>query len=60
MKDEYRKEVYLGKSGTVVLHVSKDAKRLLIEFDTDARGLDKSGLNGFIDALRKVRDRMER
>jgi len=52
--------VDLGRCGSVTLHVSKDRKRLLLEFDTEPEGLDKSGLNGFIDALKKVRDHMER
>jgi hypothetical protein len=32
----------------------------LLEFETEPEGLDKSGLNAFIDALKKVRERMER
>jgi hypothetical protein len=57
---EVPKKVDLGRCGSVTLHVSKDRKRLLLEFDTEPEGLDKSGLNGFIDALKKVRDHMER
>ncbi|GIK86323.1 MAG: hypothetical protein BroJett026_18040 [Betaproteobacteria bacterium] len=44
----------------MILHLSEDHKRLLIAFDVDGRGFDKSGLNGFIDALKKVRDKMQR
>jgi hypothetical protein len=60
MKEQYPKKVDLGRCGAVTLHVSKDSKRLLLEFETEPEGLDKSGLNGFIDALKKVRDRMDR
>jgi hypothetical protein len=37
-----------------------DAKRLLLEFETEPEVLDKTGLNAFIDALQKVRKRMVR
>jgi hypothetical protein len=60
MKDLPKKKVDLGRCGSVTLHVSKDRKRLLLEFETEPEGLDKSGLNGFIDALKKVRDHMDR
>jgi hypothetical protein len=51
----------LGKSsGTITCHVSKDAKRLLIEFDVDKDGLTKTGVNGLIDALKEIRDEMVR
>jgi hypothetical protein len=60
MKEAYQKKVDLGRSGEVTLHISKDGKHLLLEFATEPEGLDKSGLNSFIDALKKVRDRMER
>lgn len=53
-------EVDLGRCGAVTLHVSPDRKRLLISFDVAPDGFDKSGLNGFIDALRKVREKMDR
>jgi hypothetical protein len=54
------KKVDLGRCGDVVLHVSADRKRLLIEFDVDAKGFDKTGLNSFIDALEKIRGKMDR
>ena len=54
------KEVDLGKCGSVKLHLSKSQKRLLVEFDTDPDGFDKVGLNAFIDALEKIRKRMDR
>ena len=61
MKDEATiKDVDLGKCGSVRLHLSGNAKRLLIEFQTDPEGFDKVGLNAFIDALEKVRRKMER
>jgi len=60
MKEKYDKKVDLGRCGDVTLHLSKGGKRLLLEFDTEPEGLDKAGLNSFIDALKKVRERMER
>jgi len=54
------KEYDLGRSGSVTLYLSDDRKRLLIAFDIDERGFSKTGLNGFIEALKKVRDKMER
>lgn len=59
-KDPIKKKVDLGRCGDVTLHVSADRKRLLVEFATDAEGFDKSGLNAFIDSLKKIRDKMER
>ena len=50
----------LGKNGTITCHVSKDGKRLLIEFDVHKDGLTKTGLNGLIDALKTIRDKMVR
>jgi hypothetical protein len=40
--------------------LSEDRKRLQIELAVDAKGLDKTGVNGLIDALEKVRDKMVR
>ena len=60
MKETYQKKVDLGRCGEVTLHLSGDAKHLLLEFETVPEGLDKSGLNSFIDSLKKVRERMER
>jgi hypothetical protein len=59
-KDKVPKTVDLGRCGTVTLHLSPERKRLLLEFDTEPAGLDKSGLNAFIDALKKTRERMQR
>jgi hypothetical protein len=59
-KDPIRKKVDLGRCGEVTLHVSASHKRLLLEFATEPEGLDKSGLNAFIDALKKMRDKMDR
>ena len=50
----------LGRDGTIKLYLSENAKRLLIAFDVDKEGLSKAGVNGLIDALKKVRDKMER
>lgn len=55
-----KKKFDLGKSGTITCHVSEDAKRLLIEFDVDSTGLTKTGVNGLIDALKKIREKMVR
>ena len=60
MKENYQKKVDLGRCGEVTLHIGKGGTRLLLEFDTEPDGLDKTGLNSFIDALKKARDRMER
>jgi hypothetical protein len=54
------KFVDLGRCGSVTLHLSKDRKRLLIGFDVHPEGFDKTGVNGFIDALKKIREKMER
>jgi hypothetical protein len=54
------KEIDLGKSGTFTLHLSDDARRLLIEFDVDERGFTKSDLNLFISNLKEIREEMSR
>jgi len=55
-----KKKFYLGKSGTIACLVSADGKRLLIEFSVDEEGLTKTGVNGLIDALKTVREKMVR
>ena len=60
MKDPIRRKIDLGRCGEVTLHLSGNRKRLLVEFDTEAEGFDKSGLNAFIDALKEIREKMER
>jgi len=60
MADSRKKKFDLGRSGTITCHVSEDGKRLLIEFDTEKEGLTKTGVNGLIDALKKIRDKMVR
>jgi hypothetical protein len=60
MADGWKKAFDLGRSGTITCHVSEDGKRLLIEFDTRKDGLSKTGVNGLIDALKKVREKMVR
>jgi hypothetical protein len=55
-----KKQFDLGKSGSVTCHVSKNAKRLLIEFNVDKDGLTKTALNGLIDALKEIREKMVR
>ena len=60
MPEGGKKKFDLGRDGTVTFHVSKNAKRLLIAFDVDKEGLTKTGVNGLIDALKKIRDSMRR
>jgi len=60
MNDAFQRKIDLGRCGAVTLHVSKGGKRLLLEFATEADGLDKTGLNSFIDALKKIREHMGR
>jgi hypothetical protein len=60
MADAKEKTFDLGKSGTITCHLSEDAKRLLIDFNVDKRGLNKTGVNGLIDALKNVREKMVR
>lgn len=60
MKDKTQKKIDLGRCGMVTMHLSEDRKRLLLEFATEPAGLDKSGLNVFIDALKKTRESMQR
>ena len=59
-KEGTKKKVDLGRCGEVTLHVASDDKRLLIEFDTEPEGFDKTGLNAFIRALKDVREKMKR
>ena len=59
-KEREDKSVDLGHCGSVTLILAQDRKRLLIGFDTEPEGFDKTGLNIFIDALKKVRDKMDR
>ena len=58
--DAKQATLYLGKDGEVTCHISEDARRLLIEFGVDREGLTKTGVNGLIDALIKIRDKMVR
>ena len=60
MADSKRKSFDLGKSGDITCHVSEDGKRLLIDFDVDKKGLTKTGVNGLIDALKNIREKMVR
>ena len=48
------------RSGSATLRLAPDRKRLQIELAVDAKGLDKTGVNGLIDALEKIRDKMVR
>ncbi len=60
MKDPISRKIDLGRCGEVTLHLSGNRKRLLLEFETEPEGFDKSGLNAFIDALKDIREKMER
>ena len=55
-----QKRIDLGASGSVILHLSPDQRSLWITFDARPEGLDKTGVNTLIDALKKVRDKMRR
>lgn len=59
-EEPIQRQVDLGSCGKVVLLLAGDRKRLLIAFDVEKEGFDKSGLNAFIDALEKVRKKMDR
>jgi hypothetical protein len=48
------------RSGSATLRLAADRKRLQIELAVDAKGLDKTGVNGLVDALKKLRDKMDR
>jgi hypothetical protein len=54
------KQIDLGPCGKATLRLSADRKRLHVELAIDAKGFDKSGVNGLIDALDRVRDKMHR
>lgn len=60
MADSIKKKFDLGKSGTAICEVSEDRKRLVLELDIQKDGLSKTGLNGLIDALKAIREKMER
>jgi hypothetical protein len=60
MAEGKKKSFDLGKSGSITCHLSEDGKRLLIEFDTNKDGLSKTGVNGLIDALKSIREKMVR
>ena len=54
------KEVDLGRNGSVTLHLSDDAKRLLIEFKVGKDGLTKTDVNYLIPNLKEIREKMQR
>jgi len=60
MAEGKKKKCDLGRDGTITFYVSEDAKRLLIEFDVDKKGLTKAGVNGLIDGLKEIREKMVR
>jgi hypothetical protein len=60
MAEGTKKKYDLGKGNSVICLVSDDGKRLRLELDVDKEGLSITGLNGLIEALKKVRDKMVR
>jgi hypothetical protein len=60
MADGKKYKFDLGKSGDFSCHLSEDGKRLQIDLDVEKEGLTKTGVNGLIEALKKVRDKMVR
>jgi hypothetical protein len=57
---QQKEKLDLGKNGAITCRVSEDGKRLLIDFDVDKKGLTKTGVNGLIDALKNIREKMVR
>lgn len=60
MKDGEKKKIDLGRTGKITYIRSKDDKYVQIAIEAPDKGLDKSDLGAIIDALRKIRDKMER
>lgn len=60
MADGKKYKFDLGKSGGFNCLLSEDGKRLQVELDVEKEGLTKTGVNGLIDSLKKVRDKMVR
>jgi hypothetical protein len=60
MAKEWSNKFDLDRKSAVACHLSEDRKRLRVEFDVEKEGLTKTGVNGLIDALEKVRDKMVR
>ena len=60
MKEPIEKTYELGRGGKVTLHVTADRKRMLIKGEIEPEGLDKAGLHALIDALKSIRDKMDR
>lgn len=60
MADGKKYKFDLGKSGDFSCLLSEDGKRLQVDLDVDKEGLTKTAVNGLIDALKKVRDKMVR
>jgi hypothetical protein len=60
MEETYSKKFDLGRSGDVTLHLFKGNKRMHLVFELESEGLDKTGVNALIDALKKVREKMNR
>lgn len=60
MADVIKKKFDLGKSGDLACEVSEDRKRVIIALKTEDEGLTKTGLNGLIDALKAIREKMVR
>ena len=60
MGNKKSKHVDFGKNGNVTLHLSDDAKRLLIEFKVGKDGMNKTDINYLISNLKEIREKMQR
>jgi hypothetical protein len=54
------KQFELDRNNAVTFHLSEDARRLIIELQAEEEGMTKTGVNGLIDALKKMREKMVR
>ena len=53
-------EVDLRTNESITLHLSDDAKKLLIEISVDEDGLTESDINYLIPKLKDIREKMRR
>jgi hypothetical protein len=60
MNEGIRKKIDLGGDGKITFYLSDSEKRLLIEFDCNPKSLTKAGVNGLIDGLKTIREKMKR
>ena len=50
----------LDRESTMTCLLSEDKKRLLFKVEGEEKGLTKTAVNSLIDALKRIRDKMER